>query len=107
MEENEKLVEIAEKRALGLRSKLMSELINKITPISSNRDKIKKLCEDQGITVKELTLSMLDVCSESLQDIRNKISAGEELVNEDWLEVAVPFNSIVNILTNHWYKDEK
>lgn len=106
MEENKKLVEIAEKRALELRSKLMSELINKITPISSNRDKIKKLCEDQGITVKELTLSMLDVCSESLQDIRNKISAGEELVNEDWLEVAVPFNSIVNILANHWYKDE-
>ena len=106
MEENEKLVEIAEKRALELRSKLITNLVDKITPISSNRDKIKKLCEDQGITVKELTLSMLDVCSKSLQDIRNKISTGEELVNEDWLEVAVPFNSIVNILTNHWYKDE-
>lgn len=49
---------------------------------------------------------MLDVCSESLQDIRNKISVGEELVNENWRKVAVPFNSIVNILTNHWYKDE-
>lgn len=102
----ERLTEIAEKRALKLRSNLMSELIDKITPISSNRDKIKKLCEDQGITVKELTLSMLDVCNESLQDIRNKISVGEELVNEDWIDVAVPFNSIVNILTNHWYKDE-
>ena len=106
MEESEVLAEIAEKRALELRSKLITNLVDKITPISSNRDKIKKLCEDQGITVKELTLSMLDVCSKSLQDIRNKISTGEELVNEDWLEVAVPFNSIVNILTNHWYKDE-
>ena len=106
MEEKEKLAEIAEKRALGLRSKLISESIDKITPISSNRDKIKKLCEDQGTTVKELTLSMLDVCNENLQNIRNKISAGEELVNEDWIDVAVPFNSIVNILANHWYKDE-
>lgn len=107
MKESEVLAEIAEKRALELRSKLITNLVDKITPISSNRDKIKKLCEDQGITVKELTLSMLDVCSESLQDIRNKISAGEELVNEDWLEVAVPFNSIVNILMNHWYKEDE
>lgn len=85
----------------------VSEIIEKLKSISVSKESVNKLCSEYGITSKDLTISLFDKCLSGLSDIRNKINNDEDLENEDWLEVAIPFSSMVNILANHWYKDEK
>lgn len=90
-----------------MEDKSFDELIEKLRSISANKKQINILCNEFNITPKELTLSLFDKCLKGLCDIREKINKDCDLENEDWLEVAVPFDSIVNILMNKWYKDEQ
>ena len=82
-------------------------LIEKFRSVSTNKEQINTFCKEFNVTPRELTLSLFDKCLKGLYDIREKINKGSDLENDDWLEVAVPFGSIVNILMNKWYKDEK
>lgn len=73
---------------------------------SISKEEVKKFCLIKNTTPKELTVSLLDKCLNGLHDIRNKINKGEVLENEDWVNVSVPFSSIVNILMNGWYLEK-
>lgn len=85
---------------------IIEKILEDLESKSANKNSIKDLCEKFNITSKELTLLVFDRCIKGLQDIREKINNEENLENEDWLEVAIPFRSIVNVLMNGWYVDK-
>ena len=90
-----------------MENKIFDVLIEELRSTSTNKEQIDMFCKEFKVTPRELTLSIFDKCLRGMYDIREKIDKGSDLENEDWLEVAVPFGSIVNILMNKWYKDEK
>lgn len=70
----------------------------------SDKNSLQKYCSDLGLSVKDVTVLVLDNFINSLGDIKNKIHNEEDLLNEDWINPAIMFNSITNILGNGWYK---
>lgn len=70
----------------------------------SNESSLQEYCSNIGFSVKDVTVLVLDNFINSLGDIKNKIHNEEDLLNEDWINPAILFNSITNILGNGWYK---
>lgn len=54
---------------------------------------------------KEKCLEAIDKMIDGLPKIKEKIINNIQLKNEDWLEVAMPLNNVINLLLNHKYID--
>lgn len=72
----------------------------------TNRKKAVKICQKYNMTVKEAVINNLDIIINSIAAIKDSISSGKRLENEDWVKAAVPLNVMMNILMNHWYLEE-
>ena len=76
--------------------------------LQSFRNKLDavKYCECNNTTVKEVVLDNINDMISSLQNISKKIENDEHVINEDWVEVALPLNSMMNALGNQWYLND-
>lgn len=72
----------------------------------TNRKEAVKICQKYNMTVKEAVINNLDIIINSITAIKDSISSGKCLENEDWVKAAVPLNVMMNILMNHWYLEE-
>lgn len=68
-----------------------------------NKEAAIKLCEENGTTIKEVVLDKINTIIGELVNISQKIENNERCVNEDWIKVAIPLNSMMNALGNGWY----
>ena len=68
-----------------------------------NKKAAIKLCEENGITIKEVIIENINTIIDGLKDNILKIQNNEKLENEDWVKVAMPLNSMMTALANGWY----
>ena len=69
----------------------------------TNKEEAIKVCQEHDMTVKEAVINNLDVMINSIITIKDSISSGKRLENEDWVKAATPLHVMMNVLTNHWY----
>lgn len=69
----------------------------------SNKIEAEKACEKNNTTIKEVVLDNISDIITALHNIADKIENNEKTVNEDWVEAAVPLNTIMNAVSNDWY----
>lgn len=67
-----------------------------------NKDEAVKLSQEHNLTVKEAVINNLDIMVNSIAAIKDSISSGKRLENEDWVKAATPLNVMMNVLMNHW-----
>ena len=53
------------------------------------------------MTNREYALSKIQEVIDGLESIKDKITSGENLQNEDWAKCATPLNQAINILGNY------
>ena len=82
-------------------SKKMIDLYNVV-----DKEEAVEVCKENGMTVKEAVINNLDIMIDGLTGIREIISNGKTTENEDWMTVALPMRNMMNVLTNHWYKED-
>ena len=73
---------------------------------ASNKDEAVKLSQEHNMTVKDAVINNFDIMINNLIKIKDNISSGKCLENEDWIKAAVPLNVMMNVLMNHWYLEE-
>lgn len=73
---------------------------------ASNKDEAVKLSQEHNMTVKDAVINNFDIVINNLIKIKDSISSGQCLENEDWIKVATPLNVMMNVLMNHWYLEE-
>lgn len=71
------------------------------------KNNAKKMCKENNTTIKAEIIKTMDLIINYLQNNKQKIINNEQLVNEDWVRVAAPFNNIMNVLMNHWYLENE
>lgn len=71
-----------------------------------NKDEAVKLSQEHNMTVKEAVINNLDIVINNLIKIKDSVSSGKCLENEDWVKAAAPLNVMMNVLGNHWYLEE-
>lgn len=67
------------------------------------KQQAEQLCKEYNTTIKEVVLKNIDIIIDMLQDNQLKIKNNEQLINQDWVRVAVILNSMMTALGNHWY----
>lgn len=72
----------------------------------TSKKKAIKVCQKHNLTVKEAVINNLDIMVNSIAAIKDSISSGKRLENEDWVKAAMPLNVMMNVLMNHWYLEE-
>lgn len=72
----------------------------------TNKEEAVKVCREHNITVKEAVINNLDIMVNSIAAIKDSISSGKRLENEDWVKAATPLNVMMNVLMNHWYLED-
>lgn len=71
-----------------------------------NKDEAIKLCKEHDMTVKKAVINNLDIVINNLTKIKDNISSGKCLENEDWVKAATPLRVMMNVLMNHWYLED-
>lgn len=71
-----------------------------------NKEEAVKVCQEHNLTVKEAVINNLDTMINNLTKIKDNISSGKRLENEDWVKAATPLNVMMNVLMNHWYLED-
>lgn len=72
----------------------------------TSKEEAVKVCQKHNITVKEAVINNLDIMVNSIAAIKDSISSGKRLENEDWVKAAAPLNVMMNVLMNHWYLED-
>lgn len=72
----------------------------------TSKEEAVKVCQKHNITVKEAVINNLDIMVNSIAVIKDSISSGKRLENEDWVKAAAPLNVMMNVLMNHWYLED-
>lgn len=70
------------------------------------KEEAVEVCKEHGMTVKEAVINNLDIIIEGLTGIKEIVSNGKTAENEDWMAVALPLRNMMNVLSNHWYKED-
>lgn len=86
---------------LNLNKLKMVDLYNVV-----NKEEAVEVCKEYGMTVKEAVINNLDIIIEGLTGIKEIVSNGKTAENEDWMAVALPLRNMMNVLSNHWYKED-
>lgn len=73
---------------------------------ASNKDDAVKLSQEHNMTIKEAVINNLDIMIDNIAAIKDIVSSGKCLENEDWVKAAAPLNVMMNILMNHWYLEK-
>ena len=69
----------------------------------TNKKEAVKVCREHNLTIKEAVINNLDIMINNLTKIKDNISSGKRLENEDWVKAAAPLRVMMNVLVNHWY----
>lgn len=72
----------------------------------TSKEEAVKVCQKHNITVKEAVINNLDIMVNSIAAIKDSISSGKRLENEDWVKAAAPLYVMMNVLINHWYLED-
>ena len=71
-----------------------------------HKDDAASFCAQNGTTIKIEVLKNIDEILDALVKIAGKIEKNERAENEDWMEAAVPLNSMMNAVANGWYLED-